>query len=35
MIVRTALEDKTLHESLAGYEVYAKRTRFRLLPGVW
>ncbi|MDY0020842.1 MAG: isoprenylcysteine carboxylmethyltransferase family protein [Anaerolineae bacterium] len=34
-VVRTALEDKTLLEELPGYEVYAQRTRFRLLPGVW
>jgi len=35
IVIRTALEDKTLHQSLGGYGVYAKRTRFRLLPGVW
>jgi protein-S-isoprenylcysteine O-methyltransferase Ste14 len=35
MIVRTALEDKTLREELAGYQSYAQQVRFRLLPGVW
>jgi protein-S-isoprenylcysteine O-methyltransferase Ste14 len=35
MIVRTALEDKTLQDELAGYKEYAQRTRCRLLPGVW
>jgi len=35
MIVRTALEDKTLLEELAGYQEYAARVRYRLLPGVW
>lgn len=35
LIVRTALEDKTLHEELPGYKEYAQQTRYRLLPGVW
>ena len=34
-VVRTALEDRTLREELDGYEEYAQRTRYRLLPGVW
>jgi len=34
-IVRTALEDRTLHEELPGYAEYAQKTRYRLLPGVW
>jgi len=34
-ILRTALEDQTLRKELEGYEVYAQRTRFRLLPGIW
>lgn len=34
-ILRTALEDRTLHEELEGYEEYAQRVRYRLLPGVW
>lgn len=34
-IVRTHLEDQTLRRELAGYEEYAQRTRFRLLPPVW
>jgi protein-S-isoprenylcysteine O-methyltransferase Ste14 len=33
--VRTALEDRTLREELAGYPEYASRTRHRLLPGIW
>jgi protein-S-isoprenylcysteine O-methyltransferase Ste14 len=32
---RTALEDRTLREELPGYAEYARRTRYRLLPGVW
>lgn len=35
LIVRTNFEDKTLHEELEGYPEYAKKTRYRLLPGVW
>ena len=35
LVVRTALEDRTLHEELEGYEAYSKRVRYRLLPGVW
>ncbi|UCF21300.1 MAG: isoprenylcysteine carboxylmethyltransferase family protein [Gemmatimonadota bacterium] len=35
VIVRTALEDKTLHEELAGYGEYAGRVRHKLVPGVW
>ena len=35
MVVRTALEDRTLQEELPGYAEYAQRTRYRLLPGVW
>ena len=34
-IMRTVLEDKTLHEELQGYVEYAQQTRYRLLPGVW
>ena len=35
LIVRTVLEDRTLRAELAGYRDYAKRVRYRLLPGVW
>jgi protein-S-isoprenylcysteine O-methyltransferase Ste14 len=34
-VVRTALEDRTLRRKLPGYEVYAGRVRYRLVPGVW
>ncbi len=34
-LIRTALEDRTLHEELPGYAEYAQQTRYRLLPGVW
>jgi protein-S-isoprenylcysteine O-methyltransferase Ste14 len=34
-IVRTALEDRMLRRELPGYAEYARRTRFRLLPGIW
>ena len=35
IILRTALEDRTLHDELVGYRDYAARVRYRLLPGVW
>lgn len=35
LVVRTALEDKLLNEQLAGYNEYAARVRYRLVPGVW
>jgi protein-S-isoprenylcysteine O-methyltransferase Ste14 len=35
LVVRTTFEDKTLRRELAGYEEYARQTRYRLLPGVW
>jgi len=35
MIVRTALEDRTLQEQLEGYAEYAQRVRYRLVPGIW
>jgi protein-S-isoprenylcysteine O-methyltransferase Ste14 len=35
LVARTALEDRTLHVELAGYPEYARRTRFRLIPGLW
>jgi protein-S-isoprenylcysteine O-methyltransferase Ste14 len=35
VIVRTALEDKTLQAELPGYQEYTQHARYRLLPGVW
>jgi protein-S-isoprenylcysteine O-methyltransferase Ste14 len=35
VVVRTALEDRTLRAELEGYEAYTQKVRFRLLPGVW
>ncbi len=35
LVIRTALEDRTLHAELPGYPEYAARVRFRLIPGVW
>ncbi len=35
MVVRTALEDLTLRRELPGYTDYARRVRYRLVPGVW
>jgi protein-S-isoprenylcysteine O-methyltransferase Ste14 len=35
IILRTALEDRTLQAELIGYEEYARQARYRLLPGIW
>lgn len=35
IVVRTVLEDRTLHVELPGYRDYAARVRFRLVPGLW
>ncbi len=35
LVVRTALEDRTLQRELAGYAEFATRTRYRLVPGLW
>jgi protein-S-isoprenylcysteine O-methyltransferase Ste14 len=35
LVVRTALEDRTLRSELSGYPEYAAQTRYRLLPGLW
>ena len=34
-VLRTALEDRTLRSELPGYQQYAERVRYRLLPGIW
>ncbi len=35
LVVRTALEDRTLREELEAYRSYAAKVRYRLLPGIW
>ena len=35
IVIRTALEDRTLHAELPGYPEYAARVRYRLIPGLW
>lgn len=35
LIVRTCLEDRTLHIELEGYVEYANKTHYRLIPGIW
>ena len=34
-VFRTAREDQTLRTELSGYSDYCRRTRYRLLPGIW
>jgi protein-S-isoprenylcysteine O-methyltransferase Ste14 len=35
IVVRTYLEDKTLHQELEGYAAYAQTVKSRLVPGIW
>jgi protein-S-isoprenylcysteine O-methyltransferase Ste14 len=35
LVLRTVWEDRMLREGLAGYQEYAQRVRYRLVPGVW
>lgn len=35
LIVRTALEDKTLQGELEGYQAYTHKVKYRLVPGLW
>ena len=35
LVVRTALEDRELRRRLEGYADYARRVRYRLIPGIW
>jgi protein-S-isoprenylcysteine O-methyltransferase Ste14 len=34
-VVRTYMEDNTLRKELEGYDEYAKKVRYRLVPGIW
>jgi protein-S-isoprenylcysteine O-methyltransferase Ste14 len=34
-VIRTVLEDHTLQEELPGYRDYARRVRYRLIPGIY
>jgi protein-S-isoprenylcysteine O-methyltransferase Ste14 len=35
MVIRTTLEDRTLHAELDGYAAFAQQTRYRLFPNLW
>jgi protein-S-isoprenylcysteine O-methyltransferase Ste14 len=35
LVLRTALEDRSLQAELNGYADYALQVRYRLLPGIW
>jgi len=35
MIIRTALEDRTLQVELPGYREFVQKVRYRLIPGIW
>jgi protein-S-isoprenylcysteine O-methyltransferase Ste14 len=34
-VLRTTLEDRTLQKELPGYQDYARRVRYRLIPGIY
>jgi protein-S-isoprenylcysteine O-methyltransferase Ste14 len=34
-VLRTALEDRTLHNELDGYAEYARRVKYKLVPMIW
>ena len=34
-VIRTALEDQTLLVELPGYKDYARKVKYRLIPGIW
>ena len=34
-IIRTSLEDSTLHKELDGYSEYARQVKHKLFPGIW
>ncbi len=35
LVLRTALEDRTLQRGLAGYAAYARQVKYRLVPLLW
>jgi protein-S-isoprenylcysteine O-methyltransferase Ste14 len=35
LVIRTALEDRTLQKELPGYAEYTRRVQYRLLPSIW
>jgi protein-S-isoprenylcysteine O-methyltransferase Ste14 len=35
LVIRTALEDRTLQVELPGYKEYTTHTHYRLFPGIW
>ncbi len=35
IVIRTALEDRTLQKELPGYKEYAQKVKYRLIPLVW
>ena len=34
-VLRTLLEDRTLRQELDGYADYARRVKYKLVPGIW
>jgi protein-S-isoprenylcysteine O-methyltransferase Ste14 len=34
-VLPTVLEDRILQQELGGYQEYTRKTRYRLVPGIW
>ena len=34
-MLRIGLEERVLRQDLDGYDAYAARVRYRLVPGIW
>jgi protein-S-isoprenylcysteine O-methyltransferase Ste14 len=35
LVIRVPIEERTLRRGLPGYDAYAARVRYRLIPGIW
>ena len=35
LLIRTELEDRTLRSALEGYEQYAQKSKYKILPFIW
>jgi protein-S-isoprenylcysteine O-methyltransferase Ste14 len=35
LMCRTILEERLLRRDLPGYEQYVRKTRWRIIPGIW
>lgn len=35
IVIRTSFEDRMLQSKLSGYVEYARRVKYRIVPGIW